>query len=687
MFYGHKPYSEEKLRAIRREYERTVDQHWKWAEIVEEDRDFYHGKQWSSEDTEYLAKQNRPALTFNLIQAKINHLIGAEQDNRKEAVVEAKDAGEVTAGIVMNRLKTMIYDDGEMDSIEGRVFEDCVTVGVGGLEIAVEPDPDDVRWVRVTFESVDPTDVLWDLACRRKDRSDARHMFRARWLTLDELYAQYPNLDRDELSALFAELSESVGGRFGGDALIEHTPESEFPTRPTLYYERRRNEARVIHCEYRCAERRHVAEDSQSGEQLDVNDEERRRLEAFFPGRFQFTTVYRDRWYWVEFMGNTILYDEESPLPFRDFSVIPCVAQVDDENLPYGKVRFLKDPQRDANKRHSQALHMISQQGAPGLIAEENALVDEHQAREAMRTGGTIKVKTGFWGKIEERKPPDIPMAVIAMEESAMRLMDLISSVFVDNLQEPRGIPEAAATSQLKHRQSLLTTIPLLLQFYAFRKRVCQRVLESVIALFPDEQIQGMLSGEARFLVRGGMVSDAQNGDAIPIPIRDMKTARYRVKIRATNDGSSTERLFQVQTLVQMAASNVPVDPEVIFELSGLPEGYINRLIRFSRKSQEAQGQSLQFQMQQAAQQIAQQYQLDQAKLMIDAGAASEKKRAAMAKEWEASRKDSLDHIAKVAAIWQQADATEKQFIAEMIGLVHGESSSDSEGQREGAPN
>ena len=63
------------------------------------------------------------------------------------------------------------------------------------------------------------------------------------------------------------------------------------------------------------------------------------------------------RVHWLQFIGNEILLDTPSPLPYEGYSVVPCFAYADVSKRSsnhFGIVRLMKDAQREVNKRWSQ---------------------------------------------------------------------------------------------------------------------------------------------------------------------------------------------------------------------------------------------------------------------------------------------------------------------------------------------
>jgi len=673
MFEECEPYSDAKLAKVKAEYEDTIDQYTTWVDKVEEDLDYYHGSQWLPEDLEYLRKRGRPALTFNVLQAKILHLVGANEDNAKEPIFVAEDVNDRSAADVMNILKHRICEVAELDVAESMMFEDGVSAGIGNIMIDVEPDDLDVTELKVAIEPMDPTEVLWDLNSRRRDRADARFFFSHHWLTKSELKADYPDLTKDELSEIFAPVTKDGGGGVVGESFARQITDDSISgghmhRRRLLYWDTKRHQVRVVHMEHVETERITVLLMPDSDEQVEVSDKKRRLIEKVVPGQFEFVDVFREKFYWIDFVGSKLLYDEPSPMPFDGFSVISYICMLDRDNMPYGKVRGLKDPQKEVNKRHSQTLEMISRQGNPGLIAEVGALVDKTQAEEAMREGGIVETQAGKFDKITARNAPTFPDAVARMMDTGLRMIDVISNVFVDEMQEPRGIPEAAATTQLKQRKSLLTTLPILKQFHRTRKLIMQKMMQVPVRAMSDKQIGRLLANQRRFQVWNGMIEDKASNNQRTY-IRDLRRIHYNVDLLPAAAGSS-EAIMHFQMLMAMMTAKVPIDPEVLFDASNLPPHMVDRLRVYVKRQMQTSAQSNMREAKSIEDQFKADAMINQGKLMLDKAKLDETKRHNIIGELIDVVDDASDFAIGFSQVWTQANGDERNRLFDVVREV-----------------
>lgn len=653
---------EERLRQARAIYERCVDHYERqgWFDEVKRDYEFYHGYgQWSSDDLEHLRRQNRPALTFNLIHSKLMHLIGTHEDNLQEPVAAPVGLEDRPLAEILNHVRDRIYADINAADIDAQVHEEGLVVGIANAALDAMPDPQDPTRLSVGLYFAGPFEVLWDPASERRDRRDARFVVWHRWLSRSEFKVEYP-----EFAARIDEIWASQGwtGSSARDrTFAEPRAKDDYQRRrDLLYYDARQDMVRVIRLEYRRPDRVTVALDPVSGASREVDPKTLALLRDLAPD-LESQTFWRESVHWIEFVGHEALFDAASPLPIDDFSISSFVCHQDDRGLPYGKVRQLRDPQSELNKRYSQMLHLLVQQTQPGLYAEQGAVADKAQAEKSLKMAGTVtELGLGGLAKIRERTVPQFPDGAAQLHQQAIRLFEMISGIAGDQLMEPRGVPEAAATAQLKHRQSLLAMRPVIRGFDAYQRQVFGKLLKIIVRAMPDAQIEDMLGNSERYRVAGHVVTDAETGRQVMIG--DMRSLRYQIELRPADENNS-ERLLELSTLTQLMQLGHPVDPDVLTDLTSLSADKKQALKRFAKQQAEMQAKSAQAQMAASEAQLTSQLRLDQADREIDAAALAEKVRHNKALEELRAVQIGKD----IGAVLDGRDLAEQQMVLDLV--------------------
>jgi hypothetical protein len=280
----------------------------------------------------------------------------------------------------------------------------------------------------------------------------------------------------------------------------------------------------------------------------------------------------------------------------------------------------MKDPQREVNKRWSQALNMLNQQVQPGVYAETDAFVDMNQAQQSMKEAGSITwVNSGAiaGGKIKERTIPKFPDAPMQMEQFSQDIIKKITGINPDLLGQDRGRQEPGVVVRLRQQQGIVLLKPLFKAFNNMKKDLFLRQLAIIMEYMPDQQILRILGSTDRYTIdpATGIIGDKLTQNMANI--RDVKNLEYNV-IAEESSGNMTKRMLELSALMEMQKNGFPVDPVQIIEKMNLPESDKVRWMQYIEQQQQgqqqAQDQMLQLQM--GVQE--RQFSLEDKKMMMD---------------------------------------------------------------------
>ncbi len=583
------------LIAARRLFEEARDVWTRWFEQMKRDFRYHSGgdNQWDAADLAVLRDQKRPALSFNLMGVVIRELIGAHEDAKREARAVPIGIEDQTRSEILNRLWKAVRRMTDADFTESEAFEKGSIGGVSYAVVDVNPRHGRPDWVDFCIDPIHPFEVIVDPGAQRRDLRDAQYVFWNRWLRDAEFVRAYPE-HREYVEQLWKGTNEGLGPHEVPENSSERVPQ---PTSPIdlvgfeadpLYLDRRRRRIRLLHLEYRCPKEVYYVVNPQTGTPERVSERNYRVFKQMMP-ELEFARVFEDQVYWLEFIGDKILFHEPAPAGMKTFSIKVYVCDRDHSTgEPRGLIRDLVDPQREVNKRHSQMLHHLNQQGAPGVYAEQDAFLDPKQAETSMKeAGGITWMKQGAiaGNKMVKREVPTFPAASAEMLQQALNMFFRIGGVNIDTLVGQRSGEEPATTALLRYRRSILAVTKHLQNFHSFQRRILESVLDLLTHVVPDAQIEAMLGNPAKWRVIDGVVLNQETGEEIPLAgLSDMEWD-IEMDIAAAN---TTIALLTLQIMLQMAQVGVPIDGTVMIDELPLSQDKKNRMIAFiegTRKS------------------------------------------------------------------------------------------------------
>jgi len=585
----------------------------KWQREAKDDFAFRDGTgQWTEEEKQILEEELRPVLTFNLTKSSIDLIMGMNEDNR---VIHRASPTEPTDAFlceVLNDLAEFVTESNDFEEEEDGALESASICGRGWVAIDFQPDPERFGDIKMTEVNVPVHEVHYDTASRKADLSDASYLMWDRWLTQEDFKIRFPNVGAAKIEELLEETNPLVGNLdpLSEDGIPMSDPEDADYDREMgediNFYDRSNNMLRIVHMEYWEYYKRYYVFNPKSGTFDEVDhkptDEEKAEFLKVFKEEITIEVMYDKRVKWFQFIGDKILYDDVSPLPFPGFSLVPTIAYRDVSqrtNNHFGLVRLMKDPQREVNKRWSQALNMLNQQVQPGVYAETDAFVDATQAQQSMKVAGDITwVNAGALssGRIKERTVPTFPNAPMQMEQFSQDIMKKITGINPDLLGQDRGRQEPGVVVRLRQQQGITLLKPLFRNFNKMKKELFKRQLSIIMAYMPDQQIKKILGQNDRYeITPEGIIIDKASAQQDPntgqefytrqANIRDFRSLEYNIKAEQA-PGNMTKRMMELQVMLEMQ-DKVPVPPDQIIEKLDLSATEKERWLEFINEQQQ----------------------------------------------------------------------------------------------------
>lgn len=575
----------------------------KWRREAVEDFDFAAMHQWSEEDKAKLAEEMRPLITFDRIRPTVESVVGLEIGNRREVRYIPREQGDAKPNEILTSAAEWARDECDAENEETDAFQDLVICGMGWVDTRWEHEEDPAG--KVVQERLDPLEMYWDCAARKRNLTDARRSWRARTMPCDEAEALFPDVDISDLDAAWARGEDRKEPHNADpDAAYEDDGDNERP--------RAEKDVTIVHLQwweretfYKVALNGRI--EDVSAEDYPVLQQRVQQLEAaglmLAPMRAAKMTRRR---YMQAFIGRVVL--EVGPSPAKDRFTWEAITGKRDHNAGtfFGLVRAMKDPQRWANKWLAQSLHILNTNAKGGLFAERGAFDDDRDAEDSYARSDRITwVKNGALagGKIQPKTAAGFPAGFDNLLQFAISSLRDVSGVNLELL----GLRDATQPGVLEaqRKQAGMTILATLFDaLRLYRKRQGRTLLFYITDRMSDGR-----------LIR--IVGD-QGAQYVPL-VRQDDLAEYDVIVDdSPTSPNQKEQVWAIlmQLLPMFGKSMTPEDLAILAKYSPLPSDVVDAWMESIQQRQAAQAPQ-----QQAALQMAQQkHEAETAETMASAG-------------------------------------------------------------------
>lgn len=423
------------------------------------DADFYDGIQWDPEDAQVLRDRGQMPLVYNEVAPMVDWLIGTERRTRVDWRVMPRTEDDVELADVKTKVLKFVSDINRVQFNRSRAFSDAVKVGVGWVDDGVRDDPTaDILYSK--YE--DWRNVLWDSLSYEHDLSDARYVFRWRWVDEDIAVAMFPDrADVIRQAVEDAQHAASVDWEeetwFTAEELLSGAQTGKLrASGQASMIDAKRRRVRLIEAQYRKpAKAKIIASGPLKGTFFNERDQALMQALAQSGGSIVDKVVMRV--HFAVFTESHMLSMGPSLFRHNRFTLTPvwCYRRGRDR-MPYGVIRRVRDIQQDLNKRASKALFLLN---TNQIIADEGATDDWNLLRdEADRPDGLIIKKQGK--ELLIRRDTDAATGQIQMMTLDAQSIQKSAGVSQENLGRQTNAVSGEAIKARQLQGSVVTTEP-----------------------------------------------------------------------------------------------------------------------------------------------------------------------------------------------------------------------------------
>ena len=534
------------------------------------DADFYDGDQWDFADAAVLEERGQMPLVFNEVAPMVDWLIGTERRARVDWKVLPRTEDDVEMADVKTKVLKYATDINRSAFNRSRAFADAVKVGVGWVDTGVRNDPTkDIIYDK--YE--DWRNVLHDSMAVEHDLSDARYIFRSRWVDDDVAYAMYPDRDsvlrrsveqdREYSSQQWGEDEFNADGYTSASHMSESRGSHVAGGRGNIDTEPRRR-IRLIECQFRMPIKVRVVTDGPfKGSFVEAWDHV--LMDAIGQAGGSIVDRVVMRMHVAVMTEGHLLALGPMPMRHNSFSLTPvwCYRRGRDR-MPYGVVRRVRDLQMDLNKRASKALFLLS---TNQLLVEKGAVDDINEAREeASQPDGVIVYKAGK--KLEIHRDSEMAAGQVQMMTLNAQAIQKSAGISNENLGRQTNASSGEAIKARQMQGSVVTTEPF--DNLRFLVQTQGEKLLSLIEQWYTEEKVVRLSGHKGQLDWVKINQPEQQADGSVRYLNDI-TSSMADFVVSEQDYAGTLRQVMFDAMTQMAGR---MPPEVALRLLTLAMEY-----------------------------------------------------------------------------------------------------------------
>lgn len=565
-----------------------------------ESEDYYAGKQWKDSDKNSLEKMSRACLTINIIAPKIDEISGNQRQTRTDIHFLPFETGDQRACDLYNVIVKCILQASLYDREKSKVFMDEVITGRGNFNLYVDFSKNlfgDARVEKFPWRGVRYGPHEND------DLSDCEYLFKFRKFSKGNLERMYP--DKADIIQKDFELFTIDGARhtvYAGDNYAKgDESRSKVIVGGEVMVDTARKEYTLLECWRKVYIDATVAVEAEDEfvESLfgwDTKDiKQVQNMQGFVVIKRNQTKMRI-----TKIAGATVLSDEDpAELPVDDFFLIPVYANKRESEW-WGKVEAAKDPQRELNKRRSQAIDMANKMGANGWGFDDSTFPDKNEENKFKRNS----TSPGFVVKLNSVtsppyrfEGPDFPVAMVQLMQMDMENIDKILNI---SSRDPGANTSSAAILQAQKLK--LVGNEFVFDNLSFAERKLGMLLVHTIRkYYTPDRIYRMVShySKKRPVLVGGRAFEEFPEDEIMEILQNADITNFDIVVSEAS-ASPTMRMSISMMLQDMMKAGQQVSPKLMTKYLDLPEEDRNEMEQ--EMEQQAASMSQQSQQQSDAQ-------------------------------------------------------------------------------------
>lgn len=516
------------------------------------DEDFYDSVQWDEADARILRERGQEPMVINVISQSINWLMGSQKRARTDFRVLPRSKANLADAQRKTQILKYLGDANNSMFSESDAFAEATKAGLSWLECGVRDDTDGEP-IYDRYESW--RNIVMDSASRERDASDARYIFRVKWIDVDHALQMFPERGKQIELAVdhwdAGAYGESTFGDEAMDAVEDHRDAvagRPDPASPDIT----RRRVRLIEAWFKVPEQTDIMSGGTfAGEIFDPYS--RGHVMEVASGKATVRRRMLFRTYVMVMTTGGALWFGPSPYRHNGYPFTPLWAyRKASTGAPYGYIRNMRDPQRDINKRFSKALHILA---SNKVVMDEGAVADlDEFAEENARSDAIIVKKPGK--ALELNVERGLEASHLNIMQMSLQMIQTTSGVTDEAMGRTTNAVSGKAITA-RQDQAVLSSGMIFDNLRAAKKFHGEKKLSLVEQFMSDEK-------ELRITDSRGNTDFIRVNDGLP----ENDIARTKADFAISEDAwTASIRQAQVTELFQVLTQLAPAAPQLVMVL------------------------------------------------------------------------------------------------------------------------
>lgn len=552
---------EERIRSLDKWFTTAFEAEKEFVAQAEEDEKFYMGDQWDPRIKNDLEQAGKPALTYNYIFSLVNLVNGYHRQNKLDLKVFNTRAGSRDVAEILSKLMkhTKQTKNGDWEIAHAHLMG--LIAGKAYIGLGVDYD-EDLMNGELYLEFIPYCDILVDPFGSRYDLADRDYYFKSVWMPKAKIERMYPDKVKDGFQVMDSDKLPITGvetHNYSDAAKYQEQGDEEVDN----------YRYRVKECWWKEYVENRLLINIQTGSVNNVNELKLENIKRIITLKPEYRLVKRVKpvLHLAQYMGLTELNHTEKPMGgMTNFPIVPFYPYFFRKGCQ-GVVTQLKDPQREHNKRISQALHHLNQSANSGYIADADAVEDWDELEKNISVAGYIKkIKKG--ARFEKDHPIEISQGHIILAAQGRDAIKLVSGVNSDLLGENTSETVSGVAIARRQAQGLMTTEIVHDNMKLTMKILGDRMIEAIQksgAYSKEEVLRIVIDGDEDEIAVNQKVQGAQK------VLNDLTIGRYETVVQ-TSMQTPTARFANYMALLDAIKIGAPIPPEILVDASDWPE-------------------------------------------------------------------------------------------------------------------